>query len=455
MLDPELTDAEVRRVIDAIGAQDRTRGQHAELVWDGLTAGEGPGMVTQAGLQNWLWWLLPKRASHEVELWSEAASAGAELFERLGVPRYAAICAGDTTAQVFTAWTRSAKAGVAACRKAQEASGVEPPALDDFAWNDVFEHWELTAREHVERALEVAIDEGELRPGEREWRQTAQAIARAVLDEEMPGVGQSLRTLVHSERAQRWAAPYWLPADQHPRRQATADQVLMAPELPDEATMREALAPLLWLVDHAREGAPLTASHYLAPALVREAAERFGWQWGDKAPRSEVDVVELGDLRDMAGRMRLVRRRGKALNATALGRRGLGDPGAWWDGVVAEVGGEHEHEESAAEELAMLVLGQGRVDEGEVRDGASGRLSAQNWQVEGEAAHRVHFSVVVRTIVRWELLGIAGTTSNRWQPGPDGPRQVEWAELWLTPFGDTAVRAWLHRRVCGARDHPA
>ncbi|MDZ7678214.1 MAG: hypothetical protein U5K29_06660 [Acidimicrobiales bacterium] len=455
MLDPELSDDDVQAVIDAVAAEDRVAGHHAQFVWDGLTAGEGPEMVTQAGLQNWLWWLLPKRTMGETDLWSEVAAAGADLFERLGAARYAEICRSETTAGVHQAWARSANAGVTECRKAQDGSGVEPPSLDDFEWSEVFGSWENDARDAVEQALEAAIHQGTLAPGARGWRARAAEVCRATIDAELPGVGQSLRTMVHSERAGRWAAPFWVPADQHADREAMVPRVLVAPAAPDDDALVEAWTPLRWLVERCGEGLTLTASNYIPPAVVREAVERFGWWRWEKGPRSEADVFELGDLRDAAVRMRLLRRRGRSLTATKHGMQGLASPSAWWPTVVTEVGGEHEHPQSAAEELAMLMVGQGRLDGSDLVARAAGRLAAQNWQVAPEEAHRVHRSVVVRTLVRWEVLGLAGSIESRWEPGPKGPRQVQPAEWWLTPVGDTAVTAWMHRRVCGPRDHPA
>jgi hypothetical protein len=56
MLDPHLTDEHVQSVIESMVTADRQSGQHAQFVWDCVTAGQDPGIVTLGGLQNWLWY---------------------------------------------------------------------------------------------------------------------------------------------------------------------------------------------------------------------------------------------------------------------------------------------------------------------------------------------------------------------------------------------------------------
>ena len=68
------------------------------------------------------------------------------------------------------------------------------------------------------------------------------------------------------------------------------------PALPDDP-----LPTLYWLLSHADEGLRLTARHYIAPALVTEAVDTFGWR--DQLVgtlRQELDVFPLHTLRGMA-----------------------------------------------------------------------------------------------------------------------------------------------------------
>ncbi len=89
-------------------------------------------------------------------------------------------------------------------------------------------------------------------------------------------------------------------------------RLLEPPDLPDEP-----LPTLAWLLGHARAGLRLTARHYIAPALVGEAAELFGWGPAGATPEQaarrhqELDVYPLHTLRGLAQHeMGAVRRSG-------------------------------------------------------------------------------------------------------------------------------------------------
>ena len=161
MFDPELTNDDVMQVLAAMTADDPAMGRFAADAWMMLTAGEGPAMVSLAGLQNWIWWLLPKRSlGDDYDFWVDTAAAAAVLFDRLGSASYAQVCRSDTTAKVLAAWRASPSKGNAASRKALAASAVEPPDLDDFAWGTIFGPWENDAHDAVEAALRQKISHG-------------------------------------------------------------------------------------------------------------------------------------------------------------------------------------------------------------------------------------------------------------------------------------------------------
>ena len=239
MLDARLTEADVQAAISALGDEDAESVRLAAQAWMSLTAGEGPKMVTLAGLQNWAWWLLPKRSSaDEYDRWVATIEAAAQLFDRLGVPGYAQVCRSDTTASVLAAWHISRSAGLTATRRALAASPVAPPDLADFAWGTSFGSWESNARDAVEAALERAIDDGRLDPTVRDWRSSAAAICAATLEASLPEqVGQSFRSLVLTERAEQWVAGPRVPPDQRSERQRIVARYLAppAPPSPDVA----------------------------------------------------------------------------------------------------------------------------------------------------------------------------------------------------------------------------
>ena len=453
MLDPALDDDKVRGVIASIAGEDRDPGNLAELVWESLTAGEGSTMVTQAGLQSWLWWLLPKRSIGEHDLWTAAAAAGAVLFDRLGALRYAAICRSETTRRVFDAWARSRSHGVKTCRAAMTASGVEPYDLADFAWSETFGTWELGARDTVERALEHAIDDGRLDPNRRGWRRVAESITAAALDTEHPhGIGQTWRALITSERAEQWANAPSLPAEQRNERGQIARRFLVAPIRPEPETALPALTPLIWLAEKCTDNITLTASNYLPPALVREAVDLFGWWEWDKAPRSEADVGQLEAVRATASSLGVTRRTGRTLALTKRGKAFVADPTSEWPAFTTTIGGGNDYQHATSEVLAVSLLDGREHDWRDTIDAACSTLAAQGWRSAGEhidaSAHRWSVSVA---LYRWKTWRLTTGAESRWERGPDGPRQAQRATLILTAAGHAALSLWLHQRITGPR----
>lgn len=133
-----LTDVLVDAAVERIEADDTERGRDVRHVYDTLTWGEGPGKLTQSGVQDWLWYRLPtKYMTDEVGYTGRLAGIAAELFDELGLDAYAAICRSETTVGVHDAFDHSDKAGFDAMRTAQAASGIDPPDLDDFEWGAV------------------------------------------------------------------------------------------------------------------------------------------------------------------------------------------------------------------------------------------------------------------------------------------------------------------------------
>ncbi|MGB7981508.1 MAG: plasmid pRiA4b ORF-3 family protein [Candidatus Nanopelagicales bacterium] len=100
------------------------------------------------------------------------------------------------------------------------------------------------------------------------------------------------------------------------------------PVVPVEA--EQVVFPVAWLLRRVGPGVRLTQAGYLPPAVVGEAlaaglADRIG------SSRREVDVYELGQLRALCVRMRLLRPVKGTLTVTKLGQRLVEDPiGLWW-----------------------------------------------------------------------------------------------------------------------------
>jgi hypothetical protein len=325
----------------------------ADAGFQSLTWGQGPQSIAQHDLQEFLWYHLPLNWATDVGEHKAVAAALGRLLELLGLPRYAAICAAPTTGAVLDVYDRGEQAGLAAYRRAVDASGVEPPDLPELAWSAVMGSGEASAYWSTANALELAIVAGELRPGSRGWRQVQRQLVHAYLSSPRAAFAdQTFFSVVLTERLQRWVDDRG-----EARRQLlapVANMLIAAVPVPEGAA--EALAPLRWLLERAADGIPLTQSGNLSRAVVLDGVERFGWWPWRGRPRGQNDVPELHDLRELGQRrLKALRRRGRSVALTAAGRALLADPGQLWRGVAAALTGGGDFDAAVAE-LALAVL---------------------------------------------------------------------------------------------------
>ena len=353
---------DVERALEAIGARDSTRGGDARHIYDTLTWGEGPDVLSQAGVQNWLWYRLPtKYMTNEAGYKQRLACIAGELFDELGLGRYATICRSDATARVHAAFDRSDSAGYSAMRKAADASGIEPPDVDGFAWGTVMGGEEAAARTTVEHVLETAIVDGRLRVGANRWRDHQAGIVADVIHSDHPTLpGQTLRSVIHTERAGHWAdllvsrSPSIGPVVERALKQA-----LVAPALPANDEITVALHPLLWFLERIGDGQAMTAAGYLNRSFVADVwANR---PWTDELlplkqpPRSESDDFILYLLRTFGQQTGVLRVTKRVLCRTKLADRIIADPAAAWKVVADHIAGTG-WERFVAETAAMILV---------------------------------------------------------------------------------------------------
>ena len=343
----ELTEHDVGEALTRLAARDTEMARRAGDAYEALTWGEGPGVLRQAGLQEWLWYVVPtKYITDELGYMGRLAYAVAALFDELGLHAYAAVCRSSATAEVHAGFDRSDADGRRALRRAMQQSGIEPPDLADFTWSDVMGAEEATARSAVSDALERAIAAGDLEVGSRGWRSAQAAVAQAALDSdhrELPG--QSWRTALLTERLEQWVGT----TERRSRelgaaRAAVANRLLHPIKRPDGVT--GAVASLVWLLDRHGNEQPLTQAGYLTPSFVRSLhAER---PWDDllvsvQPPRSEADDIMLLGLREWLQDVGALRKRKAKLVRTAGGKAMAADPDRAWDTLtrhLAPQGGE-------------------------------------------------------------------------------------------------------------------
>lgn len=443
----DLSAGAVEAAVGRIRARDRRLGDDAALAADLLTAGEGADVVSQARLQDELWWRMPKRL--DPESWRDVIDGAAALFDELGLERYAALARSDTTAEVLEAWARSSKEGHARATKARAASGVAAPDTDLLTWGTVFGGAESEAIDAVERALEAAIVAGELVPGGRGWKAQATAIAERTLEASLDAVpGQSWLTLVTTERVESWLRTSE-PTVQR-LRQGMANGLLSPVDPPPDVAA--VVEPMRWLVSHAAEGITLTQSGYLARALVLEAVERFDWWEWDKPPRSEADVFQLELLREAARSSGLVRRRGRTLSATAKAKALLDDPVGLWRLLVGTLGGDDEFDQVVGELVAMALL-QAPSEGDSLVELLRPALDGLGWRVDGQPLERRQVVWAVWERVHWwRTLGVAEHRSARWDPATR--QRISPATTVLTAAGEVTAFAYLRHRATRPRTSP-
>lgn len=438
-------DAAVERVRGRAG--DELAG-FAESAAGGLTAGEGVGMLDQAGVQEFLWYRVPK--SYPPDHWDDVIGGAAALFDELGRDRYAAIARSDRTAGMLDAWRRGRSSWRKAFASAMRASGVEPPDTDILAWGTVFGPQEASARHAVEGALESALVAGDLVPGRRGAKEAAVAITGATLTAPVEAPpGQNLATLVTTERAERWVSNARSVRDDRliGWRDRAVRQVLGPIDPPDDVA--GVAGPMAWLLRHASEGIELTQSLYIARTLVVEAAERFGWWDWDKPPRSEVDVPQLGDVRAVATECRWVRRKGRTLAVTAAGRHVMDDTVALWTGLVGTLGGSHAFDRTVGELVAHRLL-DGHATHEDLVDAVGPAMVAMGWQAEGRPVARDEISWAVWDRWRWwRVLSLVDEEPSVWDRATQ--RQVHPRTTGLTAAGRPTVLAYLRGLATGPR----
>ena len=348
----------------------------AALAW--LTGDEGLETISLLRLQEFLWYALPVKWPMSTPGRVGVAKALGRLFLLAGLERYAGVCSSAGTEKIITAYAHGHEEGIAAYTEAIEESNAAPPDTELLAWGSVMGSQERAAYDACAAALELAFASGELSVGARGWRTkrvdivnrwlTGQCFPRGTPPPDPPEHGRAPRPPVppsppldtwlgriSAERIDAWA--HGRPGERSRLARSLIPRLLEPPAVPDDP-----LPTLRWLLGRADEGLRLTARHYIAPALVTEAVEEFGWR--DQLVgtlRQELDVFPLHTLRGMAqSEMGAIRRRSTSLVLTKTGRLMTADPAARWHiGTAALIGpddGPQPDFPVAVREAALMVI---------------------------------------------------------------------------------------------------
>ena len=345
----------------------------AALAW--LTGDEGMETISLLRLQEFLWYALPVKWPMSTPGRVGVARALGRLFMLAGLERYAGVCSSAGTERIITAYAGGHEEGIAAYTEAIEESNAAPPDTELLAWGSVMGAQERAAYDACAAALELAFASAELSVGARGWRTRRADIvnrwltgrpeialsAPASPDDDtaqvidgVPGTGTWLGR-ISAERIDAWA--HGRPGERSRLARGLIPRLLEPPALPDDP-----LPTLHWLLSHADEGLRLTARHYIAPAVVTEAVDTFGWR--DQLVgtlRQELDVFPLHTLRGMAqSEMGAIRRSRTSLVLTKTGKLMTADPAARWHiGTAALIGpddGPQPDFSVAVREAALMII---------------------------------------------------------------------------------------------------
>ena len=365
----------------------------AALAW--LTGDEGLETISLLRLQEFLWYALPVKWPMSTPGRVGVAKALGRLFLLAGLDRYARVCSSASTERIITAYAEGHEEGIAAYTEAIEESNAAPPDTELLAWGSVMGAQERAAYDACAAALELAFACGELSVGARGWRTKRVDIVNRWLADRPevsvsppgglggpggpdagpggpgglggPDTGPSRPVhdggpgtdswlgRISAERIDAWA--HGRPGERSRLARGLIPRLLEPPAVPDDP-----LPTLRWLLGHADEGLRLTARYYIAPAVVTEAVDTFGWR--DQLVgtlRQELDVFPLHTLRGMAqSEMGAIRRSRTSLVLTKTGKLMAADPAARWHiGTAALIGpddGPQPDFSVAVREAALLVI---------------------------------------------------------------------------------------------------
>ena len=184
---------------------------------------------------------------------------------------------------------------------------------------------------------------------------------------------------------------------------------------------------------------------------MREAVERYP-QWWDRAflglPGSELDVSRLHELHDLLRRLRLVRRRGRRVVATARGRALRDDPAALLAVIASGLLAGDDFAAACAELAAALILDGAIADfSDELARRALPALVEAGWRSGGE-----HPSV---RDVAWQVAALLRPAEavGFLVPEPTEPHRRA-RRLLLTDAGRTGLARGLRARALAPATGP-
>jgi hypothetical protein len=347
------------------------------------------------------------------------------------------VLSSTQTLDILAAHQRGYDEGLRAFQKAFEASGINPPDLDDFAWGDMMSSEENSAYLAAEHALEQAIDDDRMIPGTRGWKTEARAITAEVLQQRHPELpGQSWRSAIMTERIySRIRMLERRAPGLHTLLARSANQLLHP--IPPPSHLGSHLEPITWFLAWMGDGVQLTDAGYLPTAMVRSGAERFGWDkgWSEDPPKKESDSMELIALHELLRDAGAIRHRTGTARVTAGGQRMMGDLTYAWRSLAASLAW-NEWSAAVAEAHVLLLL-DGENDQDSANEKATELLAESGWRAEDGSLNQRDVSYTWFTIRH--RIDVLGAFADR---ARSGARTIT-----PTPFGEATLLEFLRVRT--------
>ena len=339
-------------IVGRLSERDRRVGEDARAAVEWLAGfdDEGlPAVFSRRQLQLFLWYQLPRKwLIRQTEQQAVAEALGC-FFEFLGQEAMplAALCRSSQTAELIR--TRGRKLS-----SALERSGLEPPDTGLLAWSHLMTIEESLERDLVAGMLEHAVDTGQLVPGAKGWRQQqAELVDQYLTTPDASEIAPLSR--IHAARREAWLDYPGRSIDERTLLEHALAAIEAHPPSPAEA--RDAVEPLLWLLDQLADGVKLTQTGAFPRALVRAAVDRYPDWWDTPAvgpPNQEGEVYTLGFLHHLLDTLNLARRHRGILHLAPKGQHDRDDPNTLLTRVAATLGTELPSQ--LDRELAHLAL---------------------------------------------------------------------------------------------------
>ena len=418
----------------------------AALAW--LTGDDGLGTISLLRLQEFLWYALPVKWPMTTDAQVGVARALGRVLLLTGMDRYAGVCTSPGTEKIITSYADGHEEGIAAYTEAIDASNAAPPDTELLAWGSVMGPQERAAYDACAAALELAFAAGELSAGARGWRTKRIDLVNRWLTSQPPDGTDTWLSRISAERIDAWARGR--SGERSRLARSLIPRLLEPPAIPDNP-----LPTLSWLLHRAAEGLQLTARYYIAPALVTEAVDAFGWRNQLVGSlRTELDVFPLHMLRGMAqSEMGAVRRSRTSLVLTKAGKLMATDPSARWHiGTAALIGpddGPRPDFSVAVREAALLmILVGGPASDEELAAALTDMHVAEGWAGSGQRPPAA--TAGLSSAIRTELYN---RRHRLWALHLLGPERGPGARLSLTQTGVSAALSALLARALRPRHH--